>query len=247
MPEETVVVILAGGKGSRITETTGGTSKCLLPIGSGQNLLGRAVYQISDAKKWKIIVCCSPENHLEISTRANIPASNNLIFVACEACQFGPIRALEEVVRNTKADHYLLWLADIFFYENPVSSLLNLVYQMKVNGYVVVGKNLSSNFEAGSGFVESNGERVTKISYKPTQTDSSIQNSERWSGLFLFDSTLAMDLIEHSQEYSDKPLEVWLGDALLRGFVLSPIFVESFVNINSQSDYEIILGTSASG
>lgn len=241
MPDNTLVIILAGGKGVRIARTTRGVSKCMLPIGRGQSLLGRAIHQISSAIDWEIVVCCSTENYIEICSCPNISASKNLKVISCKDCELGPLPALSEVLKTTKADKYLLWLADIFFYNNPVPGLYEVGSKMKANGYVAIGKNLVSDCEAGSGYVEIHDEHVTNISYKTPRESFKIDIFKRWSGLCLFDQSLATDLVLHSNQYSHKALEVWLNDALFRGFTLAPIFINQFVNVNSDSDYNFIL------
>ena len=240
---QTVVLVLAGGKGTRIAEKTGQLPKCLLPIGNGQHLLGRALEQLSVAQDWQVVVCCSEENHSLLSASHSGSGPNNVHYKACQACPFGPLRALAEVVGSSEATHYLLWLADLYFYANPVPAIQRLSSRMIANGHLVVGDNVACRDGSGSGYVVASGDQIKEICYRAPEAVAPDSALYRWSGLFLFDRFLARDLASHRDNYTDKALETWPNEALKRGFVLAPFVSEPFVNVNTDSDYALI-GTS---
>lgn len=236
----TVVIVLAGGKGTRIAGKADGLPKCLLPVGTSQNLLGRALEQLSAAADWQVVVCCSEENHSVLSASQRNSVANAVSYQVCRACPLGPLRALEEVVRSRKAPRYLLWLADLYFYGNPVPAIRCLSDRMAANGYVVVGDNVARRDGTGSGYVVANGEHISEICYRSPEQDSTGTMVYRWSGLFLFDHFLALDLLRHSDDYTHAALETWLNDARGRGFALAPFVSEPFVNVNTESDYAFV-------
>jgi len=237
---QTVVLVLAGGKGTRIAGKTGQLPKCLLPIGNGQHLLGRALEQLSAAQDWQVVVCCSEENHSLVSTSRSGSLPNSVRYQVCQACPFGPLRALAEVVSSANAAHYLLWLADLYFYGNPVPAIQRLSSRMIANGHLVVGDNVACRDGSGSGYVVASGDQVKEIYYRVPEAGTPGLALYRWSGLFLFDRFLARDLVAHRDDYTDKALETWPNEALKRGFALAPFVGEPFVNVNTDSDYALI-------
>lgn len=238
--QQTVVFVLAGGKGTRIAEESSQLPKCLLPIDGGQHLLGRALEQLSSAHEWQVVVCCSEENHSLISASGKESVANNVRYQVCRACPLGPLRALEEVVSSAEATHYLLWLADLYFFDNPVPAIRQLSSQMVANGYLVVGDNVASRDGSGSGYVVASDDGLNEICYRAPGTLAPGSTLHRWSGLFLFDRLLARDLVAHRDDYAHKALEAWPNDALKRGFALAPFVNVPFVNVNTQTDYALI-------
>ncbi len=238
--QQTVVFVLAGGKGTRIAEEVSQLPKCLLPIGRDQHLLGRALEQLSAAHDWQVVVCCSEENHSLISASRNDSVATNVHYQVCRACPLGPLRALEEVVSSADATQYLLWLADLYFFDNPVPAIRRLSSQMVANGYLVVGDNVACRDGSGSGYVVASGDQLSEICYREPEMVAPGLALHRWSGLFLFDRLLARDLVAHRDDYALKALEAWPNDALKRGFALAPFVSAPFVNVNTRSDYALI-------
>jgi NDP-sugar pyrophosphorylase family protein len=240
---DVAAVIMAGGKGSRIGTLGDGKPKCLLPVGR-ETLLTRLISQLREAGVTKILVCCSPENVGCIGTfLATTPLGEerDVKVVACSACQFGPLPALEEILANVSADRVWMCLADIYFAQSPFKTASEVHEWVDADCGLVLGTDESLREGRGSGFVSRDGGKVRAISYAAPIAKHWINENLRWSGAFFFRSQLSGHLRENLTSYSGAPFESWIQGLLASEFSCVWKDAGGFVNVNAVDDYQYLV------
>jgi NDP-sugar pyrophosphorylase family protein len=224
---EITAIIMAGGKGTRLSALAPNLPKCLLPIGRGETLLTRLMNQLGEAGVAQKVVCCSLENREAIHEGFG---RHEAAAIACENARFGPIPALAEAINAIPAPWYLMCLGDVFF-EKALPDLRAEWACCLLTGSTQI---------TGSGFIAAKKELVQSISYQSIAAADG-QQIHRWTGAFLFPREIACGLLKSFQGYQHAPFEKWIAAVLDSGAVCGWRDVGEFVNVNAPADYEQLL------
>ena len=199
--KNTVGIIMAGGKGTRLMPLTASISKHLLPI-YDKPMIFYALSTLMIARIKKILIIGSSKDILHYKKFLNDGSQYGLkIFYAVQQKPRGIAEAFsigKEFILNNKV---CLILGDNFFYGNGLSSFLIKIKNSNFKGATVLGFKVKdpSNY----GVIQMKGKKIQNIFEKPKKFKSDIAIV----GLYFYDNKV-INLIKKIKPSKRKELEI---------------------------------------
>ncbi len=185
---DNLMVLLAGGDGSRMKQKSRVIPKPLLPV-FDESLLRRHVLHAIDAGIREIVISTKPEwkglflEHLSVAQ-----LDKKVKVYSNPQHKNGSLPALLYILEHTKSKMIVMSLADIFSFDNPYTSFVNLQ-----NNYCFFG--MSDHFDkvqlSHGGVIFTKDGMVRAIKEKP---DLDNHNGYLWNGVSYFPSKLKTEL-----------------------------------------------------
>jgi NDP-sugar pyrophosphorylase family protein len=240
--DDSTVVIMAGGKGTRFGAAGQKIPKCLLRVGR-ETLLQRLIDQLRQADIRTIVVACSPDNVSAIQSAIEANWGQHefpdaaVRTLACERSGDGFLPALDEALSKFAAAQYLVCLGDIYFAGNPFHHIAsNPALPCLFAGTDLTGSDLSA-----TGWLACEDSKVCAISRGHFENLASRNvQSRRWTGTFSFPEDFKRHLHEHAREYGQNSFEFWIQALIRGGAAMEWADAGGFVNVNSPIDYQFL-------
>jgi NDP-sugar pyrophosphorylase family protein len=241
------VIILVGGKATRLSTLGQLIPKALLPISNEQTLLSRIIDQLIEAEFKKIVVSSSLYNFnffREFIARYKLVKEDLIKSYQCEIQilpndfhHYSPIQAFYYAINQVNSEYYILCLGDIFYFKNPFINLDMYMKKQNQNYLFIHHNSVKSNLKKG-GIALVKEELIDKLYYhyqNCLHLNDLIMAS--WSGGAIFNFCVKEDIEDFIKMNNSPILEDYLNFSIDRGQKFYPIPVEKFINVNNYADF----------
>jgi len=225
-----LVVVLAGGSGTRLGPLGNLLPKALIPISPVETVLSRLACQLTSVPKLGVLVSTTPKWK---------PAIGSFVNRLREACtddiivqvtvnpehSTGPVSALRWLAITHPANDYLLCLGDVVFLQNPFDVFSTGVPRSSViTGPLEVGRD---------GIAEHHDYKLLRLYYRRELCPFDRQHSySNWSGVACLPRAALLASAPSRSEVLEDFVNTYSDTGNLVSIVLGP----AFVNLNEPND-----------
>ncbi|WP_440680864.1 HAD-IIIA family hydrolase [Candidatus Pelagibacter sp. HIMB1623] len=218
------IVILVGGKGSRISRFTNKIPKPLIKIGS-KPFLDQLILKLIKYNFNNIYLLCSYKKKIFFSKYHKKKIHNSLITCIDEGTQKGTAGALYKL-RNKLKNNFILMNGDTYFdIDLNVIMKMNIINQIGVMA-LTYSKNLINN------------NKINRISLNKNETIEYTKNKSRLSngGIYLFKKQIFEFIKNKEQSLENEVLNELINKKKIKGI----LFSEKIIDIGSYQNLKII-------